>query len=57
MKWNKPNGAILTSNDSKETIAYCEKLGLKRAKRKYTKKEPPPEVADPVADEQPENGE
>ena len=29
--WIKPSGAPITTNDQKETVAYCESLGWKRA--------------------------
>ena len=32
MKWKKPNGSILETNDRPETIAYCEEIGLKPVK-------------------------
>lgn len=31
MKWTKPNGNVIETNDKPATIAYCEKLGWKRA--------------------------
>lgn len=31
MKWIKPSGLEFETNDRKETIAYCESLGFKRA--------------------------
>ena len=31
IKWVKPNGNELETNDNKDTVAYCESLGWKRA--------------------------
>lgn len=31
MKWVKPSGIEIETNDNPETIAYCEKLGWKKA--------------------------
>lgn len=29
MKWTKPNGTVIKTNDMKETIEYCKSLGWK----------------------------
>ena len=31
MKWTKPNGNTIETNDEPATIAYAEKLGWKKA--------------------------
>lgn len=33
IKWIKPSGLEITTNERSETVAYCEKLGWERAKR------------------------
>lgn len=35
MKWIKPNGTEIETNDSEETIAYCESLGWKRKEEEF----------------------
>ena len=37
IKWIKPSGVELETNDSKETVAYCESLGWKRKGAKVDK--------------------
>jgi len=32
MKWKKPGGALIETNDRPETVAYCEKIGWKPVK-------------------------
>ena len=32
MKWTKPSGLKIETNDEPATIAYCESLGWKKAK-------------------------
>lgn len=39
MKWIKPNGTEIETNDDEETVKYCQQLGWEKKKRKYTKKE------------------
>jgi hypothetical protein len=34
MKWIKPSGLEIETNDMKETIEYCKSLGWKDAKSK-----------------------
>lgn len=43
IKWEKPNGTTIETNDSPETVAYCESLGWKRAgaKKPAAKKSQP----------------
>lgn len=38
VKWIKPNGFKIETDDSQFTLNYCESIGWKRAKRAYTKK-------------------
>lgn len=33
IKWIKPSGVEIETNDLEATVAYCESLGWKRAKR------------------------
>lgn len=33
MKWTKPNGTNIETNDMKATIAYCKSLGWKQDKQ------------------------
>jgi len=34
IKWVKPSGQEIETNDKEETIEYCESLGWERAKKK-----------------------
>lgn len=38
MKWVKPSGLEIETNDMKETIEYCKSLGWKSAEKKEEKK-------------------
>jgi len=38
MKWMRPSGNTIETNDSKETIAYAESLGWKEIKKAPAKK-------------------
>lgn len=40
MKWTKPNGTEIETNDSPETIAYCESLGWKKEVKRKRKTQP-----------------
>jgi len=31
--WERPSGETLTTNDTVETVKYCESLGYKRVKK------------------------
>ena len=33
MKWKRPSGVPIKSNDDKATIAYCKSLGWKEEKK------------------------
>lgn len=37
MKWTKPSGSQIETNDDAATIKYCESLGWKRAKKMVKK--------------------
>lgn len=51
MKWTKPNGTVIKTNDTKETIAYCESLGWKVEKVKPVE-EPKTDCPEPLAGEE-----
>jgi hypothetical protein len=38
MKWIKPNGQEIETNDRPETIEHCESIGWKEAKKPAKKK-------------------
>ncbi len=38
IKWKRPSGSTIETNDSAETIAYAESLGWKREVKKVVKK-------------------
>lgn len=38
IKWIKPNGNEIETNDEKATIEYCESLGWERADKKEAPK-------------------
>ena len=38
IKWIRPSGSEIETNDSKDVIDYCVSLGWKPAKKKATKK-------------------
>jgi hypothetical protein len=38
MKWTKPSGVEVETNDSEETIEYCKSLGWKETKKEEPKK-------------------
>ncbi len=40
MKWTRPSGTEIETNDEKSTIEACEKMGWKELKEKAAKKEP-----------------
>ncbi len=45
IKWKRPSGVPLETNDMKETIKYCESLGYTQIKRgPKTKKVDKPDV-------------
>ena len=46
MKWIKPSGLEITTNDDAETVAYCESLGWKNADEGH-EEEPKPERKKP----------
>lgn len=39
MKWIKPNGTEIETNDMKATVEYCKSLGWKERDRESTKEE------------------
>jgi len=39
MKWTKPNGSEVETNEEKATIEHCESLGWKSGKAKQPKKQ------------------
>lgn len=46
IKWIKPNGNEITTNDLEATIEYCESLGFKREGEKKKAGRPPKEKKD-----------
>jgi hypothetical protein len=40
IKWVKPSGVELETNDLKKTVAYCESLGWKRKGAKPAEEKP-----------------
>ncbi len=38
MKWTKPNGSEVETNEEKATIEHCKTLGWKSAKKNEAKK-------------------
>lgn len=38
IKWIKPSGVEIETNDLEETVAYVESLGWKRAEKKRTRR-------------------
>jgi hypothetical protein len=46
MKWIKPNGTEIETNDREETIEYCKSLGWKDAAEKKPRGRPRKEVTD-----------
>lgn len=48
IKWKKPSGLEIETNDEPATVEYCESLGWKRSKGRKPQAEPVEPQAEPV---------